>query len=272
MDEEEGTPRPSGWASSETTLLCKEHLNDEPATNIDREPLWRRYIQSFCVHLSMFLAYSTLVLLVLKPWSKTAQQIQNILYSPANEALRWQIQVFDLGDGVGPYSGYPRPELEEAWGKLLGNQNIRLPLEAVRYFGREEDAVLLPDGSGYVGTLNVFHEIHCVRWLHKFMYHDHYFPDADNTEFEANRIHAEHCLNQLRATAMCHGDVGIVPYSWVNDTLKPKAEAISHQCIDFEKLTEWVDERTVDMFEPGLLVHPTLGPVYGEDESKGVME
>ena len=43
--------------------------------------------------------------------------------APANEALRWQIQVFDLGDGVGPYSGYPRPELEEAWGKLLGSKS-----------------------------------------------------------------------------------------------------------------------------------------------------
>jgi hypothetical protein len=40
--------------------------------------------------------------------------------------------------------------------------NIRLSLEDLKAFNRDEDAVQLPDGSGYVGTLNVYHEIHCV--------------------------------------------------------------------------------------------------------------
>ncbi len=92
------------------------------------------------------------------------------------------MQEFHLGDGTeGPYSGYPRPELEEAWGKLLGStsypkrlpnaithyfdhsdMNIRLALEDLKVFNRDQDAVALPDGSGYIGTLNIYHEIHCV--------------------------------------------------------------------------------------------------------------
>jgi hypothetical protein len=40
--------------------------------------------------------------------------------------------------------------------------NIRLSLEDLKAFNRDEDAVELPDGSGYAGTLNVYHEIHCV--------------------------------------------------------------------------------------------------------------
>ena len=40
--------------------------------------------------------------------------------------------------------------------------NIRLSLSDIKAFDREDTAIALPDGSGYVGTLNVFHEIHCV--------------------------------------------------------------------------------------------------------------
>jgi hypothetical protein len=42
------------------------------------------------------------------------------------------------------------------------DQNIRLSLEDLKEFNRDEDAVQLPDGSGYLGTLNIYHEIHCV--------------------------------------------------------------------------------------------------------------
>lgn len=40
--------------------------------------------------------------------------------------------------------------------------NVRLSLEDLKAINREEDAVQLPDGSGYAGTLNIYHEIHCV--------------------------------------------------------------------------------------------------------------
>jgi hypothetical protein len=40
--------------------------------------------------------------------------------------------------------------------------NIRLSLDDVKAFNREETAIVLPDGSGYLGTLNVYHEIHCI--------------------------------------------------------------------------------------------------------------
>lgn len=40
--------------------------------------------------------------------------------------------------------------------------NVRFSLEDLKAFNRDEDAVQLPDGSGYAGTLNIYHEIHCV--------------------------------------------------------------------------------------------------------------
>jgi hypothetical protein len=40
--------------------------------------------------------------------------------------------------------------------------NLRLSLADIKAFNHEDTAIALPDGSGYLGTLNVYHEIHCV--------------------------------------------------------------------------------------------------------------
>lgn len=45
---------------------------------------------------------------------------------------------------------------------IIPAMNVRLSLDEVRAFDREATAVGLSDGSGYLGTLNVYHELHCV--------------------------------------------------------------------------------------------------------------
>lgn len=70
------------------------------------------------------------------------------------------------------------------------DMNIRLSLEDLKAVGRDEDAVELPDGSGYVGTLNIYHEIHCVKWLHTYIYQEYYYPNLDDAQREENRLHS----------------------------------------------------------------------------------
>lgn len=41
------------------------------------------------------------------------------------------------------------------------DNNIRVSDEWVERWGREDEAVQLPDG-GYLGMLSVFHELHCI--------------------------------------------------------------------------------------------------------------
>jgi hypothetical protein len=58
---------------------------------------------------------------------------------------------------------------------------------------------------------------------------------------------------------MCHGDVGLVIYSWQPEFLKPGANGTAHQCVDWPRLKKWSDARSFNIYEPGLLVHPQLG-------------
>lgn len=50
----------------------------------------------------------------------------------------------------------------DAYVSFSTEMNVRFSLEDLKAFDRDEDAVQLPDGSGYAGTLNIYHEIHCV--------------------------------------------------------------------------------------------------------------
>lgn len=76
------------------------------------------------------------------------------------------------------------------------------------HYGREDIGVAIPDGSGYVGTLNIYHELHCIvrhpapeiwfwntrltiskKRLHQYMYEDYYFKDITPKQKEMNRLH-----------------------------------------------------------------------------------
>lgn len=70
---------------------------------------------------------------------------------------------------------------------------------------------------------------------------------------------AAHCIDFLRQSAMCHGDVGLITYEWNPLNRIPLANITQHQCVDWTRLSGWMEERSVDMLKPGWLVHPTLG-------------
>ncbi|MCJ1379343.1 hypothetical protein MMC17_002444 [Xylographa soralifera] len=164
------------------------------------------------------------------------------------------------------YSGKPSAALDLAWHNLLNFENIRLEPEVMEHYGRSDIGVALPEGNGYIGTLNVYHELHCIKRLHQYMYQEYYWNDITDAQRETNRVHNEHCLDFLRQSSMCHGDIGLITYEWRADTLLPVANATTHQCLNWDKLDRWTRDRSVDMMKPGWLVHPTLGLAYPTGE------
>ena len=78
------------------------------------------------------------------------------------------------------YAGQPRQELEDAWQQLLKRKPFIFPLtvvkclkwrtdsvvsfshEEVSILGKENETVRFTDGSGYLGQLAVYHNLHCI--------------------------------------------------------------------------------------------------------------
>lgn len=113
------------------------------------------------------------------------------------------------------------------------------------------------DEGGYLVTLDVFHELHCLNTLRKYIYRESY-PDM-HTE-DAQIEHVDHCIDLLRQVLMCHADISLHTYGWRNDYRWPWPNfEIEHECRSWDTLMDWAKEHHVPSMLGPVLTHPTLG-------------
>ncbi|KFY43935.1 hypothetical protein V494_01756 [Pseudogymnoascus sp. VKM F-4513 (FW-928)] len=262
-------------ASSEELRGSDDGLLEKEIEELRRKvPFWKRYASLIVLNSIVFIIYAASLYVVASHVSKKCQQGPNLVFSPAYDAVQWEEYKFkENSQEHGPFSGYPRPEIDENWDKLLNAENIILEPEVMRHYGREELGVAVPEGGGYLGTLNVYHELHCIKRIYQYGYQDYYWSDLSENQREINRLHNEHCLDFLRQASMCHADIGLITFQWSPNSLIPVANATTHQCANWDKIDKWTKARTVDMMKPGWLVHPTKGPAFpiGEGDRLGAM-
>lgn len=132
------------------------------------------------------------------------------------------------------FSGPPRPELEEAWAKILScqfavgrvsgvlscylplstDQNVRVQEGELGEFKGQKSIIQLNDGSGFYVTVAVQHALHCVQRLHRYLYKDHYHAGLSEDDAFALKQHTEHCLDWLRQYVQCNADTTLIPIRW----------------------------------------------------------
>lgn len=257
-------------ARSSEDDLSKDGLLEKEKNFYEQRPsFWRRHRNMLLVQVVLLALYTLAMYFVAAKLRSQSLRGPNLIHSPAGEAVIWEEREFTLGDRIqekSKYSGKPSPALDKAWHDLLNDENIRIEPEVIKRLGREDIGVRIPGDDGYIGTINVYHELHCLKRLHQYMYQEMYWTDLDDVQREMNRLHNEHCIDFLRQSAMCHGDVGLITFEWSPTNLIPVANATTHQCVKWDKLDRWTKDRSVDMLKPGWLVHPTLGLAYPEGE------
>ncbi|RYP66111.1 hypothetical protein DL769_006108 [Monosporascus sp. CRB-8-3] len=106
------------------------------------------------------------------------------------------------------------------------------------------------EGQGYLASLGVFHQLHCLNYLRRYMYRENYTIRED-----------EHTV-KIR-------DVSILTYSWRPDYMNPWPDfQVEHECRDFDMLKAWAQGRRVRTPEPGhkLWTNPVFDhEKYAED-------
>lgn len=161
--------------------------------------------------------------------------------------------------------------------------------------GRLDDGIRFPDGS-YFSSLMVYHQLHCIvshpqhhrgqrtiidhgpetalqthvpgillpkpysrRAKHEPPSQQYVFPWS-HVLLQANLHDSVHCLDSLRQGIMCQGDTSLLTMRWGKMQAIPLANLSSpHQCVDWNRLDAWAEERSVDVFQSGMLVHPVYG-------------
>ncbi|PVH87710.1 hypothetical protein DL98DRAFT_581719 [Cadophora sp. DSE1049] len=164
------------------------------------------------------------------------------------------------------YAGEPSDELDTAWHKLMRYANIAIPEQEIRRLDRLDESVRFTDGSGYFGQMTVYHHLHCIQRIHKFLHVDHYWPNATQEELFLLRAHNTHCLDTLRQSVMCQGDTSLITFKWGLSQRVPLGNFSSpHTCRDWSALEEYNKQTWVDVFQLGLVVHPKFGAAYDTD-------
>ena len=136
----------------------------------------------------------------------------------------------------------------------LPDYNIRVTGEELSQMNRT--SVQLSDGSGdYLAALDVFHHLHCLKLIHKFI-HGKEMPKSEKV---TQADHLDHCIDAVRQELMCRAEVTFVTYSWRPDLAFPWATlSYPHTCVNWDSILGWAKSRYVNIFEKDVLVNPLV--------------
>ena len=98
--------------------------------------------------------------------------------------------------------------------------------------------------------------------LRQFKYSSYYHAGMNQSsdEFAHLSLHADHCIEMLRASALCHGDGSLTTFRWSKNSPKPMLDLKrpSHTCVNWEVITRSVEERVVTEEEMDKMRNPNM--------------
>ncbi|KAI2642060.1 hypothetical protein GGS21DRAFT_486918 [Xylaria nigripes] len=221
---------------------------------------WKRALMksSIAMHVILLLTNVFFFVELVRRSQKSSTHTSSTFYSPAQGAIVYETRPVDGIAKGSIFAGYPNPKSDAAWNALLeGCINLKVfPDEMSKL---DQVSLELKDGTGYLGALGVYHELHCIKRLRKWFYRDYYYPNATELEYNERMTHAEHCIEFIRQASVCHGDITLTSFKWLHDAngraVEPTTkEGALHQCVQWDSLSDWAKSRRLDLFDPNLLV------------------
>ncbi|KAI8962776.1 hypothetical protein F5Y11DRAFT_347130 [Daldinia sp. FL1419] len=219
---------------------------------------WKRicFYKNAILHAIAFISYTCLFIILMAQRARCPSLYDLGLYSPIEDHLEYEARPVDGHAEGSIYAGPPRPESEVAWKALMEGSNVKFYPEEMPKL--KENSLEMTDGSGSLVVLGVYHELHCIKRLRKWFYKEYYYPNQTDLEFQERFTHAEHCLELVRQTAICHGDVTPTLFKWLHNSegraIEPTTkEGALHKCVKWDSISKWAISRRIDLFEPDVL-------------------
>jgi len=158
-------------------------------------------------------------------------------------------------------------ETDSQWEDYARNRIFPVTARQLRAMGVDPStAAKLDDkdwGLGddaYVAALDVYHQLHCLNSLRKLA-HGELYPEAfKGRETPQWKFHIDHCVDILMQELRCSGNLNLVTYHWVENHERPfPIFSINRQCVDFDAITRWNLENTLDVDRYTKIVRKPLG-------------
>ncbi|KAI3324584.1 hypothetical protein HD806DRAFT_493002 [Xylariaceae sp. AK1471] len=174
-----------------------------------------------------------------------------------NKLIRLQREYHDLQLGeYSPYTSDYGPEVDSLWDEITAPPGKvgMIVVSKEELASHNLTSTRLSDGSGYLATIDVFHQLHCLDMLRK----DILNPTGKVAE-ELWREHVGHCIDSIRLSLQCHADTSLLTFKWIEGYSIPWPDFRTHRtCRNFEDIRQWASER-IYVQERHDWVHPILG-------------
>ncbi|KAI1119427.1 hypothetical protein F5Y14DRAFT_437952 [Nemania sp. NC0429] len=155
-----------------------------------------------------------------------------------NETNQFEVT---LNSGSPRYVGKPTQALDDAWDAIVGDYIALTDAEALNVQGE-----VSPERGHFYVVPHVRHSLHCLNYLRKVAY-DKWYPTI-RTENKPDVphffTHVDHCVEILRETLQCQGDLTPVPHRWSPGKQMYIADtSLPHTCRDWDSIMKWQSER-----------------------------
>lgn len=151
----------------------------------------------------------------------------------------------------------PNPEADAIWQEWELTRVVPVTAAQIRDMGKDPStAAKLEDedwGLGddaYAAIFDTYHHLHCLNLFRQLAYPDYYnLHDMHMKKIPGMwDIHVNHCVDIVMQALQCSGNVNLITMHWVETQEYPYPDmSVNRQCINFDKLTEWRAENTIDM-------------------------
>lgn len=164
--------------------------------------------------------------------------------------------LFPNKDGGSVSRQMPNNASDDIWTEWELSRAFPITAEEIRRMGKDpltaaklEDDVWGLGDDAYVGIFDVYHQLHCLNTLRKIAYPDYYDnPTHFDPKSKMHAIHVNHCVDILMQAIQCSGNVNFITMHWVETQTYPFPDmSINRQCVEFDGMTQWRHDNTIDM-------------------------
>ncbi|KAK3312965.1 hypothetical protein B0H66DRAFT_538051 [Apodospora peruviana] len=152
--------------------------------------------------------------------------------------------VREIDSTLPAYVGTPSPELDAAWEDIVQPLNVFVTEKELEgdTVGTSPD----PETGLYVAMPQGFHDLHCLNMIRQRLHLDYYSAMARMNRTTLD-THIDHCIDSLRQSLMCTGDMTLIRTYWIDERHRMMANFDNdHMCRDFGALKAWLRARDAE--------------------------
>ncbi|KAI0813186.1 hypothetical protein GGR55DRAFT_636306 [Xylaria sp. FL0064] len=204
----------------------------------------------------ILLLHVVLLALVLWQWEFVPQTsnsyfVEKVSWSPIKDFIEYELRELQLdpNNKVEFFGGAPTKQQDDARDYLINAAFFNASLDEFLRAGESlDDLAELKDG-GFLASLGVYHELHCLRQIRLYVYKEVYYPKISGKDKYYLQDHVAHCLEALRRTIMCYGNTAITSFHWTTpDLLSPEPRSNTRSvCAKWDTIESWAYSRRVSV-------------------------